>query len=122
MLQLAGHSGPVKAVAAVVLGNKATVASGSQDQVVKVWEVNLSKATGKCTYTLAGHTGSVEDLDVHSEGNLIISGSWDCSLKLWVLSDTNDDTSAQDATEGDRKRRKVDVSYQLKVTELSLTC
>lgn len=46
---------------------------------------------------------------------MIASASWDGSVKIWVLDDESDDTEAQEVTEGDRKRRKVDVSYQLKV-------
>lgn len=44
-MQLEGHTGPIKTVSAVGKSDKVTVVSGSQDQVLKVWEVRLLDAT-----------------------------------------------------------------------------
>lgn len=43
----------------------------------------LDPATGNTFGTLAGHTGRVTCLAFHPNGRMLITGSWDESLRLW---------------------------------------
>ena len=62
------------------------IASGSQDAIIYLSEVAVSDRkpgddTGK--YQLIGHAGNVCALEY--KNNQIISGSWDCTAKVWDL-------------------------------------
>lgn len=56
-----------------------TLASGSQDQTIKIWDVQ----TGVLLRTLQGHTNWVRAVDYSSDGTLLASGSGDGTVKLW---------------------------------------
>ena len=45
-----------------------------------IWEIGVSEPM----YTLTGHTGKVEDLAFHSNGNLV-SASLDGTVRLWNI-------------------------------------
>lgn len=34
---------------------------------------------------MLGHSGNICSIDVCSEGGWIVSGSWDCSARVWVI-------------------------------------
>ena len=55
------------------------IVSGSQDCTIRVWNLE----TGECLRTLAGHTGSVNCLDLLD--NIIVSGSSDSTVRVWDL-------------------------------------
>jgi WD40 repeat protein len=76
---LAGHSGPVSAVAVTPEGRLAV--SGSDDKTLKVWDL----ATGAEVRTLAGHDHVVCAVAVTPDGRLAVSGSYDKTLKVWDL-------------------------------------
>jgi WD40 repeat protein len=50
---------------------------------VKVWDV----ATGKLIHIITAHTDMIKGLDYSVDGNKIVSGSADKSLKVWKSSD-----------------------------------
>jgi WD40 repeat protein len=56
-----------------------TLASGSGDKTVKLWDV----ATGKNTATIKGHTEGVHAVAYSSDGRTLASGSGDGTIKLW---------------------------------------
>src|SRR5271165_4292311 len=56
-----------------------TLASGSDDHTVKLWEV----ATAKLLSTLEGHAGSVLSVAWSPDGKTLASGSGDNTVKLW---------------------------------------
>jgi WD40 repeat protein len=58
------------------------LASGSQDQTVRLWDVN----TGQCLKTLAGHTNWVSSVAFSPDGRLLASGSNDQTVRLWDIS------------------------------------
>ncbi len=57
------------------------LASGSDDQIVKLWNVN----TGECVKTFKGHTKWVLSVAFSPNCRTLISGSGDETLKLWDL-------------------------------------
>lgn len=76
---LVGHTQEVQSVAFSPDGQ--TLASGSTDGTVKLWNVN----TGKAFRTLFGHTDSVWSVAIAPDGKTLASGSWDRTVKLWNL-------------------------------------
>jgi hypothetical protein len=56
-----------------------TLASGSRDNMVKLWDT----ATGKLLSTLEGHSGEVWSVAWSPDGKTLASGSSDQTVKLW---------------------------------------
>ncbi|HKD99532.1 MAG TPA: hypothetical protein VKE69_00870, partial [Planctomycetota bacterium] len=73
--ELAGHTGPVLAVA--VRG--ARIATGSSDRTVRLWD----SATGKLERTLTNHAGSVTALVFEPGGSRLVSAGEDRTVRLW---------------------------------------
>ena len=59
-----------------------TLASGSEDNTVKLWDVS----TGAELRTLTGHSESVESVAFSTNGKILVSGSLDKTVKLWDVS------------------------------------
>ena len=56
-----------------------TLASGSQDKTIKLWDVS----TGKELHTLSGHGKDVHSVVFSPDGRTLASGSYDNTAKLW---------------------------------------
>jgi WD40 repeat protein len=56
-----------------------TLASGSEDNTIKLWDV----ATEKEVATLKGHTAEVISVAYCSGGNTLASVDWAGTIKLW---------------------------------------
>jgi serine/threonine protein kinase len=76
---LAGHSGPVRAIAVTPDGSRAV--SGSDDQTLRCWDLQ----TGQTAQVLRGHTGPVTGVAVTPDGNHAVSASEDKTLRIWDL-------------------------------------
>ncbi len=75
-----GHTEPVSSVCLSPDGRFAL--SGSLDNTLKLWDV----ATGRCLRTFEGHTEPVSSVCLSPDGRCALSsGSWDNTVKLWVL-------------------------------------
>ena len=74
---LAGHTHMVFTVAFDPQGR--TLASGSRDNTVKLWEA----ASGKLLHSLAGHAQAVWSVAFDPQGRTLASGSDDKTVKLW---------------------------------------
>ncbi len=57
------------------------LASGSRDNTVKLWSVELQKEVT----TLKGHSLSVYSVAFSPDGKYLSSGSWDKTVKLWSV-------------------------------------
>jgi DNA-binding CsgD family transcriptional regulator len=77
---LQGHTDMVRAVAFSPDGR--TLASGSDDQSIKLWDVR----SGQSLATLRGHTKYVLSVAFSSDSKSLASGSDDQSIKLWDVS------------------------------------
>ena len=56
-------------------------ASGALDKLVIIWDLNLRRMITK----LIGHTYPVDSVAFSPDGALVISGSADLTINLWVL-------------------------------------
>jgi WD40 repeat protein len=57
------------------------LACGKSDNFVHVWDL----ATGSEPARLVGHCGSVSSLSFNAERELLVSGSFDTTVRLWDL-------------------------------------
>ena len=74
---LLGHADTVWSVALSADGQ--TLASGSEDQTIKLWNLE----TGQVNRTLTGHSASVRSVSLSPDGQTLASGSSDNTIKLW---------------------------------------
>ncbi|KAL3844606.1 hypothetical protein ACJIZ3_002009 [Penstemon smallii] len=108
---LDGHSGPVTSVCN--LKSKAEsvtdqiVATASKDRTVRLWKLGAEKSLNqpkkvRAFKILQGHSAAVQSIAADPMGDMVCSGSWDCTINLW-------NTSASDG-EGNivsvKKRKK----------------
>ena len=76
-MRLEGHTHGVSSVSFSPDG--ATLASGSADRTVRLWNAN----TGEHLQTLTGHTDRVYDVLFSPDGNTLASGSRDGTIRVW---------------------------------------
>jgi WD40 repeat protein len=74
---LQGHPKAVLSVAYSPDGK--TLASGSDDKTIKLWDV----ATGQERATLTGHEREVRSVAFSPDGETLASGSYDGTIRLW---------------------------------------
>jgi WD40 repeat protein/Mg-chelatase subunit ChlD len=74
---LKGHSSRVTSVVYSPDGN--TLASGSRDNTVKLWDAE----TGELKHTLTGHSNDVNAIAFSPDGKTLASASYDKTVKLW---------------------------------------
>ena len=77
--RLETHSSAVLSVSFSTDGK--TLASGSDDKTIKIWDVT----TGKEIRTLNGHSDGVESISFSPDGKTLASGSRDNTIKLWDI-------------------------------------
>ncbi|MEW6499641.1 MAG: hypothetical protein AB1589_45335, partial [Cyanobacteriota bacterium] len=74
-----GHTDTVNAVS--FSPNSKLLATGSNDQTVKLWD----PTTGKQIKTLTGHTNTVFAVSFSPDGKLLATAGADSTVKLWQL-------------------------------------
>src|SRR6476620_10963105 len=74
-----GHQDAVRSMAFDPRGE--TLASGSGDNTVKLWETR----SGKLLRTLEGHQNQVHSVAFDPQGRMLASGGYDKTVKLWEV-------------------------------------
>ena len=74
---LTGHSNSVRSVA--FSRDSRTLASGSWDNTIKLWDVQTQREI----VTITGHSNGVLSVAFSPDGRTLASGSWDNIIKLW---------------------------------------
>ncbi|KAB1211515.1 hypothetical protein CJ030_MR6G013257 [Morella rubra] len=94
---LEGHSDGVASVGVINPegAGAITVATASKDRTLRLWKVNIEEPIDNLIKTrafkiLRGHRGSVQSVAAQSSGEMVCSGSWDCTINLWRTNDGND--------------------------------
>jgi WD40 repeat protein len=59
--------------------NRSVLASGSWDNTIRLWDID----SGKCLNTLSGHSGVIYSTAFSPDGQILVSGSADTSVKIW---------------------------------------
>lgn len=75
-IRFQGHTDTIKSIGVTADGKRA--ASASDDQTIRVWDIE----TGECIRVLKGHTDGVTSSDLSRDGKHVLSGSFK-SIKLW---------------------------------------
>ncbi|KAL9647559.1 hypothetical protein ABK040_006915 [Willaertia magna] len=69
--------------------NPNTLISGSKDKSILIWEItkdsNNSINNAEVKQTCLGHYGQISDISISVNGDYIISGSLDASIKKWSI-------------------------------------
>jgi WD40 repeat protein len=73
---------PAKVYALVFVDNR-RLATGGTDNRIRMWDLESRQATSH----LVGHTGTVAALACDSRGTVLVSGSYDTTLRVWNLGD-----------------------------------
>ena len=60
-----------------------SLASGSLDKTLRLWDLNGNRARSRCRTTFAGHSDFVLSVTFSPDGNWLISGSKDRSVQFW---------------------------------------
>ena len=66
--------------------NHTILSSGSHDQTLIIWALDLSQKSVERMHVCRGHAGSVDAVCVSPDKSRFMSGSWDKSLKIWSTS------------------------------------
>jgi WD40 repeat protein/serine/threonine protein kinase/two-component SAPR family response regulator len=83
---LSGHTGAVNSVA--VSPDGTTLASGSQDGTIMLWDVETGPAIGTAHGRITGHADAVNGVAFSPDGSILASGSRDGTVILWDISTT----------------------------------
>uniref|UniRef100_A0A0D6R405 Ribosome biogenesis protein WDR12 homolog n=1 Tax=Araucaria cunninghamii TaxID=56994 RepID=A0A0D6R405_ARACU len=92
---LEGHKDAITSADFVKLSDSSesflNLVTASKDQTLRLWQFNPNKEvanvkTVRTCRVLKGHTSSVQTVSASPRHNLICSGSWDCSIKIWEIS------------------------------------
>ncbi|CAK8533425.1 unnamed protein product [Lathyrus sativus] len=93
---LEGHSDGVTSVSVLNPEGVETVtlATASKDRTLRLWKINTDEATNnpvrvRAYKILRGHKSSVQSVAAQTNGEMVCSGSWDCTINLWRINDNN---------------------------------
>jgi guanine nucleotide-binding protein subunit beta-2-like 1 protein len=89
--ELKGHNGWVTALA-TTLEQPDMLISASRDKSIIQWKLNpqtTDEKYGAPQKRLTGHSHYVQDVAISVDGQFVLSGSWDGTLRLWDLNTGN---------------------------------
>lgn len=86
---LKGHNGWVTSIATSSV-NPDMVVSGSRDNTIMQWKITREDTSELTRYgypqrSITGHSDTVQDVAISSDGQFALSCSWDKELRLWDL-------------------------------------
>jgi guanine nucleotide-binding protein subunit beta-2-like 1 protein len=83
---LKGHAGWVTSIATPPENNNVLI-SGSRDKSIIIWDLTKEEISsyGVPRRSLTGHSHFVSDVVISSDGQFVLSGSWDGTLRLWDI-------------------------------------
>jgi len=111
-LVIPSHSAPVKAVAWVKVDEEGAVfASASHDQTVNIFRWNSASNSVEGVNTCRGHERSVECLAIQG-GNLMATGSFDNTVKIWGASLVTDAPEGSSVPEGGSEAKRAKPGQQ----------
>ena len=58
-----------------------TLVTAHSDSKLRIW----NHSSHECQRTLSGHETQVSAVDIDPDGNIITSGSYDATIKLWQM-------------------------------------
>ncbi|KAE8021798.1 hypothetical protein FH972_007659 [Carpinus fangiana] len=93
---LEGHSDGVASVGVInPEGAESIVATASKDRTLRLWKLDGEEPVNnpikiRAFKILRGHRGSVQSVAAQTSGDMICSGSWDCTINLWRTKDNTD--------------------------------
>ncbi|GLT72193.1 hypothetical protein SLA2020_441470 [Shorea laevis] len=72
-----------------------TVATASKDRTLRLWKFDTEERVNnpikiRAFKILRGHRGSVQSVAAKTSGDMVCSGSWDCTINLWRTNDDSD--------------------------------
>jgi len=114
---LRGHQDWVEAIIAVTrkedLGVPHVFSAGS-DGLLLHWQPNSELNTDlySCQEEMCGHAGSILCISYSAENDMLITGSEDCSIRLWPLSQVHEN-------EGEDEHRNILTGHEGRVTGLA---
>jgi guanine nucleotide-binding protein subunit beta-2-like 1 protein len=83
--ELKGHGGWVTSIATTMEAPE-MVLSASRDKSIIMWNLTRDEDKyGVAQKRLTGHSHFVQDVAISSDGQFVLSGSWDGTLRLWDL-------------------------------------
>jgi serine/threonine protein kinase len=71
--------------AVTISPNGEVFASGSNDNTIKLWELQTGKKLRQFGRWFSGHSDSVWNLAFSPDGEILASASWDKTIKLWQV-------------------------------------
>jgi WD40 repeat protein/tRNA A-37 threonylcarbamoyl transferase component Bud32 len=80
---LRGHSSMVNAIAISPDGQ--LIASGSNDNTIKIWQLSNGKLLRHLGRWFSGHSNMVHSVAFSPHDQLLASGSWDNTIKIWQV-------------------------------------
>jgi guanine nucleotide-binding protein subunit beta-2-like 1 protein len=83
---MAGHAGWVTSIATSPEDSNVLI-TGSRDKSVIVWDLTKEDPAnfGTPRRSFTGHSHFISDVAVSSDGQFVLSGSWDGTLRLWDI-------------------------------------
>ncbi|DBA00234.1 TPA: hypothetical protein N0F65_007878 [Lagenidium giganteum] len=98
------HQGAIKAVSVRSRGQQEyIIATGGKDQMGQLWLFQANEKTLTAMASLTGHLNSVDAIALNASGDRVITGSWDNTVRVWLV---NASDEATEAAKPSKKQKK----------------